>query len=443
MIVFDRSFWLGILLSSGSIFVLAHGLGAGSITTAILLATTTAVLILSAPWRGCQPDAADAVYFALISFVALSFIVNGWDDNRKELALLLLTLSAYPAARLMLSVDRTVLAGVLIAVVALGTLVTIPALTEQWSNLHGKPLVFGLFDSAATQFATTLCVLLTLLASQNLTRRQAAWIAVAAFVPIAVYTASMVRFALLAMLIALGAVFLIGPRTQRVQTGIIIVAAVIAMIAGSAMRSSATSVYIGQISKMVGVNLGPAFEPPPDLGQDAQLLASAAPPAIVVPPPIPRTDCPAVDTNNSIDIRRRLLAEAANLLPVAGLTGIGFNGFDKRSCLPGYPVHNSFLQGAIEFGWPACLAMIALVVLGLRPRAFALARSVPIARFVYCFLIFEVLMSAVYGRTSRDNMLLLALGLAAAVVQKRTSQAVNLASSNIQVARATEGLQPE
>jgi len=65
--------------------------------------------------------------------------------------------------------------------------------------------------------------------------------------------------------------------------------------------------------------------------------------------------------------------------------------------------------------------MIALLAFGLRPHAFALARKLPLARFAYCFLFFEALMAAVYGRTSRDSLLLIALGFTAGVMQQHAT----------------------
>lgn len=417
MIFLDRSFWLGLLLSAGSIFVLAHGfLGSGSATTAIVLATTVAVLILTGSWQRLSLGATDIAFAMFIASIAISFAAHGLKSDQKETTLLLLTLLAYPATRLTLSIKLSVVIGVLIAVVSIGTIVTLIALIEQWSTRHGKPLVFGLFDSAPTQFAATFAALLLLLASQKLTLRQTALVAAGAAIPTFVFAASMVRFVLIAMLASLVAILLIGPREQRARTGAIMVAVLLAIVAGAAARSGTTAVYIGHAAKTFGVDLGSKFEAP----DDKQNIPLYVPGVQSVPPPPPPVGCPMVDVSNSLEIRERLLAEATGLLPTAGITGIGFEGFQSKSCLPGYPVHNSFLQAAIEFGWPAGLAMIALIALGLRPRAFALARTVSVARFAYCFLILQALMSTVYGRISRDNMLLFALGLVAAVIQQNS-----------------------
>lgn len=437
MIILDRSFWLGLLLSAGSIFVLAHGLlGSGAMTTAALLSTTTAALILTGPWQRFSPNANDAGFAILLTFIALSFAAHGLGSDRKEIALLVLTLLGYPAARLMSNVKFSVLIVVLIVVVSIGTIVTLVALVEQWSSRHGKPMVFGLFDSAATQFATTLSVLLIFLTSQNLTLRKAIWIAAATALPTMVFTASQVRFSLLAMLAALTAVFFIGPRKQRLPTGFVILVSMIAMLAGALGRSSTTAVYFGQTAKTFGLDLGKAFEPP-DSDPTLPLYTPGAPNVA----PRPRPGCPEISTSNSVEIRQRLLEEAITLLPSAGITGIGFDGFQSRSCLPGYPVHNSFLQALIELGWPAGLALIALVALGLRPQAFALARTLPVARFAYCFLIFETLMSAVYGRVSRDSMLLIALGFAAAAIQQHTPNPIRLTPEDGTASRLPESLQ--
>lgn len=431
MAIFDRSTWLGLLLSAGSIVVLAHGfLDTGSITTGVLLATVTAVLILTGSWRHFSPNASDAAFALLAASMALSFAAHGIEGDRKELALLVLTLLAYPAARLMPDMKFNGLVVVMTAVVAVGTVVTIPALIEQWSLPHGKPLVFGLFDSAATLFATTLGLLLIFLTSCPLSIRRAAWIAVGSVIPTMVFAASMVRFVFLATLAALAVSFLIAPRGQRAPTGLVIIAVVFGILAGGAVRSSTTAVFLGEAAKSVNIDLGPAFAP----SDSDPSLPPGTPGATSVTMPPPRPDCPTINFSNSIDIRKELLSEAVALLSTAGITGIGFDGFLAVTCVPGHPVHNSFLQVVIEFGWPAGIAMIALLALGLTPRRFALARSLPKVRFACCWLIFAALASCAYGRISRDTILFLAFGFAASLTQQYASRTARSRTPRVELA---------
>jgi hypothetical protein len=402
--IFDRSAWLGILLSTGPIAVFAHGfVAAGPTTTGALFIIATAAPIMTASWHRLSLNVCDAAFAVLIACVALSLITHAAEvSDRKETALLILTLLAYPAARLSPGLALNGLVVVTSAVTIVGALVTIPALLAQWSALHGKPLVFGQLDSAPTQFATTLAISLIAATSRRLTVRQATWIAIGAAVPTMVFAASMVRFAFLALIATLAIGWLIGPREQCVPTVIIVATVVVAMLAGLATRSSTTAIYLGYAARALGIEPGPSFGSPP------------------YPDATGPMTCATVDLNDSISIRKQLLSDAVSLLPRASLTGIGLDGFLSATCLPGHPVHNSFLQAVVEFGWPAGLALIALVALGLAPNRIAQARTMPSAQFGYCWLIFAALMASMHGRLSRDTMLLLALGFAAALIQQRS-----------------------
>ena len=125
---FDRSILFAVILSTGPITVLAHGLGAGSLFTAsLMIGSTSSALIVLGRWRSREWELtkADALFLLFLVPVMASFVINGIPDN-KEVVLLAVSFAAYPAARGM--VDRDVLTpGFLAALGAVGvagTLVT-------------------------------------------------------------------------------------------------------------------------------------------------------------------------------------------------------------------------------------------------------------------------------------------------------------------------------
>ena len=76
-----------------------------------------------------------------------------------------------------------------------------------------------------------------------------------------------------------------------------------------------------------------------------------------------------MDERNTIEIRKQLYREAFQLLlPQLALIRIGLDRFKERpSCLSEKnEVHNSALQVAIEFGWPAGIAFSVLMLLAGR-----------------------------------------------------------------------------
>ncbi|UVO30742.1 hypothetical protein [Bradyrhizobium arachidis] len=210
-ISFVRAALLGILVSTSSLSVLAHGLfGAGSVVTGLLLAGPVVLLVALGEWRVISFNLCDGLFVAFVGSVGVSLLVNG-HRGEKELALLAITLSGYLAGRL--CGEREIRQGLMImgsAVMAAGALSTLAALVEQWSAPHCKPLVFGEFDAAPAQFAMLMG--LCLLGWLTSLSRASGVIAldVLAMVPIAVFAASMVRFTFVALAVLVAAV--LGPR---------------------------------------------------------------------------------------------------------------------------------------------------------------------------------------------------------------------------------------
>jgi hypothetical protein len=434
-----QSVLFAILLSVGPIAVLAHGFaGTGSTMTGLLMAAPIAGLLLLARWREFTPDLCDLL-FALFCFgIALSFAVNGVAAPR-EAALLGLSLAAYPAARLgprqgAISTGFIVVTG---AVVAVGAIVTVIALAGQWNDHHGKPLVFGEYDAAPAQFTITLGFLVLALASTELNWRRTAWISILAGVPTAIFAASIVRYSFIVIAVALIVAIAAARPRQRKFIAVILCATIVSVAIGATVRSSTTLRFAklaeAALSSPPGVSgssesaapttpvLPPASAVPapaassPAPAASGGVAAQAAPRASTAPHATtpPQTSCPSIDLDNSIIIRQQLYKDAFALLPQAGLTGLGLDGFPERSCLKGYQVHNSILQVIIEFGWLAGAFLILMIYHTTGRRMFSLARINGEARFVLCSLVFTLMLSMAHGRISRDITLFLFLGYAA------------------------------
>ncbi|UVO30208.1 O-antigen ligase family protein [Bradyrhizobium arachidis] len=374
---------LGILVSAGSLAVLAHGLlGAGSVVTGLLFAGPVALLVVLGEWRAVSLNLCDGLFIAFVASVGLSLLVNGHGSDLKELALLAITLWCYLAGRL--SGEGEIRRALMIAgsaVTAAGALATLVALIEQWSAPHGKPMVFGQFDAAPAQFSMLmgLCLLAWL---TSLSRTSGLIVlGVLAAVPAAIFVASMVRFSFAALALALFVAVVLGPRMWN-RRGVAVLAAMAfcTIVVALALRWQTTRIFV-----------------------DHAFNAAAAPWSIA---------CEAVDRDNSIAIRGQLFRDALRLLPAVGPFGIGLDGFEVRGCIKGIGVHNVFLQASIEFGWLAGLALLTLVVSAWR-GVRTLAPIVPDYRFVAAALVYVATISLMHGRISREFALFLLLGYAA------------------------------
>ncbi|WP_130227093.1 hypothetical protein [Bradyrhizobium sp. Leo121] len=194
-----------VLFAASPLAVLAHGwFATGSWFTGFLMVGSTIALLALGRWREFEIDARDVIYCCLLLAVGASLALNEIGPDRKEFYLLTLTLAAYPAARLY---RAKLLSGSFIlliaAVVAAGTLATIPSLIEQWSDPdHPKVVVFGLYDAAPAQFTMLLGFLLLSVTAWRLTWRGAVLVAALSAMPAFVFAACQVRFTFVAIAVA-------------------------------------------------------------------------------------------------------------------------------------------------------------------------------------------------------------------------------------------------
>jgi O-Antigen ligase len=412
-----QSVLFAILLSAGPIAVLAHGFaGTGSIITGLLMVVPTAALLVLARWREFRPDICDVLFVLFCCGIAVSFVVNG-VTAQKEAVLLGLSLAAYPAVRVSSRCGQVPQAFVVVtaAVVAAGVVVTLVALLGQWNDNHGKPLVFDEYDAAPAQFTISLGFLLLALACTELNWRRTAWISILSAVPTAIFAASIVRYSFVVIVVALFAAMMATRPNQRKFIAVIMCATIASVAVGAIARSSTTLKFARHAEAALNNNEAPAAPVPPAASAVPAPAASGSVATQAGPPvqALPQASCPSIDLDNSIIIRQQLYKDAFALLPEAGLTGLGLDGFPQRSCLKGFQVHNSILQVIIEFGWLAGVFLILMIFHAMGTRMFSLARINREARFVLCSLVFTLMLGMAHGRISRDIALFLFLGYAA------------------------------
>ena len=413
--VFNRWFVLALYISTSSILVLAHGFaGTGSPFTAAFIAGSTLVLFLLSRWTDFRLDFCDLMFGILVGCIAISFAVNGMDANRNEIALLLLSLAGYPAARLFGGTKVIAPSFVLVTamIVVVGVAETIAPLIDQWSESYGKPhpLVFGQFGAATANFTNSLAYLMIALVCMRLTTSLAALASAAMIVPTAVFAASFVRSSFAAIGAALLIAALMSKGRDRTHAGIMICVLIGGVVLGNLARLEIAPTF----SKYANFPATPSSliqaepAPPPP--------ANAEPEAANPPQPAEsataHASCPVVDLANSIAIRKQLYLDAFAILPNAGLFGIGMDRFMDASCIKNAEIHNTILQTTVEFGWIAGVALTALMI-GAFFSLWPLAAGNPEARFALCGLIFVAVLSMGHGRISHDALLFMFLGYAA------------------------------
>lgn len=395
--VYDRSILLALIVSTGPILVLCHGiLGVGPAFTGVFMAGTTIALFALSRWSDFNLYPADALFAAFLCAAAISFMENGSADW-KETMLFVLSVSAYPAARLYSTGEvKPAFIWITAAIVLVGMIATVPALIDQWNYPHGKPYVLGRFDSAPIQFLTSLGFLIIALSCTPLTARKTAIIAALISIPIAVFAAAMVRFTFVAIAGSLIVALIFAMPKDRKLIGALGLVVLVAMASGQIARHfTATKLMDAEIDSIAARITPPA-------------VYAAAGSDILIPE---TPACPIVDLDSSIAIRKELLRETWNMLPSVGLFGIGLNGFTETACIRNTEIHNSVLQAFVEFGWIGGGAII-LLILGSAAFLFPLARNDLEVRFVLCSLVYLTALSLAYGRISRDTLLFLFLGYA-------------------------------
>jgi hypothetical protein len=245
--IFDRYVFLALAVSTGSILVLWNGVAGtngNEIATGLLIAGPIGCVFLFSRWREFVVQPCDILFAVVVFSAIVSFALNGWTDT-KETMLLVLTLSAYPACRLFPGGSglNSSFAWVTGAIVVVGTVATAFALYHQWNDQSGsKILVFG-FAAAPTNFLTALGFLIIALTIPKLTTRRTAIISALIFFPVAIFSASQVRFTFIGIIGSLVVGALVTQRTQRRHITVIAAVIVTAIFSGLVARADTTAKF--------------------------------------------------------------------------------------------------------------------------------------------------------------------------------------------------------
>ncbi|MDO8401213.1 MAG: O-antigen ligase family protein [Bradyrhizobium sp.] len=279
---------------------------------------------------------------------------------------------------------------------------------RQWNSADWRPLVFG-FDAAGTYFLGTLSIfVIALVTTGELTTRRTVLISALIFLPMIVFTASLVRFTFIALAGALCMATILSEARQRRHVVAIALVILVAIAAGLFSRSDKA-----KQSLVLAVERPTAIELPSGntgLADKAGSSGSLESSGSVAPGKAPSCNL-KVSPLNSILIRKVLIQDAVFLIPGSGWIGTGLDTFMEFSCIKGTQAHNSILQAAVEFGWlgGSLLFLIIAVAVG---SILPLARYDNASRFVLCSLAYVVLISLAHGRLSRDGVLFAFLGAA-------------------------------
>jgi len=398
-----------------ALFVLTYGLmgsTGNSIASGATIAMSLVLLVASTLRQPLMFDQVDVAFGAIVLAAFISSVTAALPPSRNEGIALALTLAAYAAARGLTFEDtpslRRAVMWTAAAITSIGTPLIAYALWEQWNEPHGRPIVLGL-PSAASMLTIALGFLVIAAATSRFTRWRVAGWCMVLMPTVAVAAASMVRFPLIAVLGAVVvAAFLAGSRSERNGAIAIALTIVVAAGCGLAARQKFTVLYMQQFADVAE---GPA----------AQVPAGANLSQIPAAPDLgsrDRVKC-GVDLDNSLAIRKSLLAMSLHMIPQAGPFGRGLDAFQQNTCL-GMPPHNTILQAAIELGWVGGAMLMALVA-AMMWRLMPIARTDRAVAFLLCSLVYICALSMVHGRLSRQGDLFLILGASAGVITSLSS----------------------
>jgi hypothetical protein len=240
------------LLSANSINVLIYFfVGSSSEVTAATLAAYLVGLFALTFRADVVVNSADYLFALFVFCVLISLASNGNTALTKEWLIFVTSLSAYPACRFLtidkLQESRRAFNWTTGAIVAAGVTVTAQALASQWYEMHGKPTIAG-YDAASTFFTGSLAFLLISLATDKLTRHRMIIIAACASPVVAIFAASLVRSAFVAIIASLLVPLIMSRGAQRRYLAVIISVIIVSVVGGAASRSMHSKVLLSYIA---------------------------------------------------------------------------------------------------------------------------------------------------------------------------------------------------
>ena len=398
---------LGILVCSGAIMILLHGIGLGSWSSAAVLICPLVGLVAVGHFRNTIWD---SVFLLFVLWLGISTVVNGPGPLKEEI-LFILTLSAYPAARLSGTTGRPFFA-------VLGLVGFLGLDASSWrSEINGAISTGNHWSSALLMplrprfpFALLFCWLVS---SPHLNRLWLVIGYICAGVVFAILAASLLRFSFVALLCTLACEAAISRRT-RTKALVAILVVSTSWAAGYYTRVATAERLAVAISASPPAEVGSPAQvgPPAQVGAPGELgprgdvgpRSEVSPQAEVVPQaeagPAP---CGDLKQYNSVLTRKKLISDVASAIPRAGIFGHGLSSFTQMTCL-GMETHLSLAQVVIEFGWVAGV-LLGFIALGALAMTARLERAE--ARFAFMGFLFVAMLSFAHGDLARDGLLFL------------------------------------
>jgi hypothetical protein len=401
---------LAVLISHNACLALGFGLfgsQGNSIATGALLFGLPLLLFLSCFRASFCIQLPDSIFAGFVVTAALSLFVNSKETiPTKEHLLLVASLAGYIACRPMLAQDTAVVRSAFVRITAVivlvGTVFTAAEIFSQWDGPPGKPLVFG-FNAAGTYFMVALGFLVIALVTVDKPRpKRTAVICALIFLPTVVFAAAMVRFTFLALAGSLFVAMILSESGKRWHIAAVGFTIFLAVAIGLSARYETAKIYTSYIVERT-VEMRAS-------GTASRTGGTEMPSCRL-----------AVNTRNSIAIRQALARDAIHLIPTAGLLGTGLDSFMSYTCIKAHEVHISVLQAAVEFGWLGGIFWVLLIGLAIY-RLAPIAQHMGGTRFIFCSLVFAILLSFAHGRISRDGTLFSLLGCAVAACDFRRSK---------------------
>ena len=427
--------WIGlavaVLICASAIMKIVYGTlgveGNSLFTAALFLFPLLTIALLGL--RLIRLTLADYLYAGLLISVAASTALNGQTTDFREYALLGLSLGAYPAFR-MLAINtvekaRSAIIHLAIPVVVVGAFLTAYTLVFEMDDTRGgHPFVLG-FGDAGTQFTFVSSYLIIALTTRQLTAKSTLIGATLMFLPSAVFATALVRSGIAALLGALLLVAMLSRPGQRQYVLIWLLLVCSAIPVAYLARPAMTMRYANDI-----IRSEDHYKPPPSGKEMPQAAGHHIGASIGLP------SCSLiVNTDNSVAIRRALMADAMHLAMDSGPMGTGLGSFQEKSCLR-MPVHNSLVQTFVEFGWLGG-AFLAFLMLTSGAALLSGARYDVCARFIVGTLAYAAAVSMVYGWISREILLFGFMGWAVGYSEQRSSEAKEAYDSRSCCAGAT------
>ena len=320
-------FVAALLTSAALIFIFGTlGLRGNSIITGgYLLVTVVSAFLLG---RGKDESFAvtsmDLVFAVFAAAVAIASFLHFDASDYKEYFLLLLdTLFAYVVGR---ALNTSVISSIRFRLLQISTPLLVAACVATIPNLVGeiypRPFVFG-FDHAATVFAIAFGYMVIAYIYSEIEWRSkiSLFYFVLTVIATAVFVASTVRFALIAILATM-MFSLACSRYRPLKIWRRVSLVLLAMILGAVIGTFSRYAFVVKASDQLAATGAFSGNAKPEQNVVRVERSELSPPKTELPVTPPSCNT-RFDLNNSIAIRRALLTDALYFLPKAGFFGFG------------------------------------------------------------------------------------------------------------------------